>query len=115
MKTSKWLVITLAAAVTAGALLTLLSRAANPATTPGPLRGRLLERAKETLGWSDDHIAQIRAAFNSDKDDLTSLFSRLHDARKRLALGRFKRASATEASLWAWIGQGGRGPSGLGG
>jgi Spy/CpxP family protein refolding chaperone len=100
MKTSNWLVITLAAAIAAGGLFTLSSRAANPAAPQGPFRGRLLERAKEKLGLSDDQIAQIKAAFKADKDNLTSLLARLHDARTGLR-SVIQGSDATEASVRA--------------
>jgi len=100
MKTSKWLVVTVAAALAAGGLFTLNSRAANHAASPGRARGHLLERAKEKLGLSDEQVAQIKGIFKADKDGLTSLMTRLHEARAGLR-SAIQAADATEASVRA--------------
>ena len=84
MKTSKWLVLTFAAAVAVGGLFTLTSRAAHLASPQGRLRGHLLERVKEKLGLSDDQAVQIKGVFKADKDNLTKLMTRWHEARAGL-------------------------------
>jgi Spy/CpxP family protein refolding chaperone len=100
MRTAKWLILSLAATITVGGLFTFSSRAANPAASQGPFRGRLLERAKEKLGLSADQVTQIRAAFKADKDNLASLLVRLHDARTGLR-SAIQASDATEASVRA--------------
>jgi Spy/CpxP family protein refolding chaperone len=100
MKTSKWLVITLAAAVAAGGLFTLTTRAENPAAARGQFRGRLLERAKEKLGLSDAQVTQIKAVLKGDKVNPTSLLARLHAARAGLR-SAIQAPDATEASVRA--------------
>jgi Spy/CpxP family protein refolding chaperone len=100
MKTSNWLVITVAATVAAGGLFALTSRAANPVSPPGRLHGHLLERAKEKLGLSDTQVAQIKGVFKADKDNLTGLLTRWHEARAGLR-SAIQAADATETSVRA--------------
>jgi Spy/CpxP family protein refolding chaperone len=100
MSTAKWLILSLAATITVGGLFALSSRAANPAASQGPFRGRLLEQAKEKLGLSAVQVTQIRAALKTDQDNLTSLLARLHDARTGLR-SAIQAPDATEASVRA--------------
>ncbi len=99
MKTSKWLIITLAAALTAGGFIAYTAHAAEKnVALQRPFRGRLLERAKEKLGLTDEQAAQIKAVLKSEKDNITSLLTRLHDARAGLR-GAIQASGATEASV----------------
>ena len=89
MKNSKsftWVRPILAAALAAGGIT--FSNASFAATSVpegrAALRGRLLERAKEQLGLSDDQVAQIKSILQADKDTLVDLLSRLHAARAGL-------------------------------
>jgi len=97
MKTLTWFAITLAAAVTAGGLTSLNAYAAD-APAQRPLRGRLLERAKEKLGLTDDQIAQIKAELAPEKQNLQNLLTRLHEVRVGLR-NAIQAPDATEASV----------------
>jgi len=85
MKTT-FLVGSLAVALLAGGLTVLHTHAADSSgDTQRPLRGgKLLERARAKLGITDEQAAQIKAQFKSEKDNLTSLLTRLHDSRSDL-------------------------------
>jgi len=84
MKTSKWFVITLAAALSTGGFMVLKARAAELPLAQRHLRGQFLERAKDKLGLSDDQVAQIKAQLLAEKETLKSLIANLHDARAGL-------------------------------
>jgi Spy/CpxP family protein refolding chaperone len=99
MKTSKWLIITLAAALTAGGFIAYNAHAAEKNAAPQrPFRGRLLERAKEKLGLTDEQAVQIKAVLKSEKDNITSLLTRLQDAHAGLREA-IQSSDATEASV----------------
>ena len=99
MKT-KWFVLTLAAALSAGGLFVLNAHAADSTAPRTALHGRLLERAKEKLGLTDAQVVQIKAVLKSDKDSLTGLLTRLHEARSGLR-NAIQSPDATEASVRA--------------
>jgi Spy/CpxP family protein refolding chaperone len=98
MNTKKFLVSTLAAAVTAGGLLALPSQAAEGARLARRAPGPLLERAKEKLGLTDSQATQIKAVLKAKRETLTGLISKLHGARVGLR-GAIQAADATEASV----------------
>jgi Spy/CpxP family protein refolding chaperone len=102
MKTSKWFGLILAAILGVGGLPLLNAHAANdPAPQDrGALRGRFLERAKQKLGVTDDQGTQIKAVLKTDKDILTRLLSRLHEARGGLRAA-IQAPDASEASVRA--------------
>ncbi len=100
MKTSKWLVIAVAAALGASGLVVLKARAADRATSGRPVRGQFLERAREKLGLSDDQVSQIKAQLLAEKDNLKTLISKWHDARIGLREA-IQASDATEASVRA--------------
>jgi Spy/CpxP family protein refolding chaperone len=100
MKNTKWLIITLAAAVTAGGLFVLKTQAAERAGLQRPSRGRLLERAKEELALSDDQVTKIKTELQTEKDSLKSLILKLHEARVTLRQ-TIQAADATETSVRA--------------
>jgi Spy/CpxP family protein refolding chaperone len=80
MKTSKWLVMTLAAAMAAGGV-TLVRARALEAGAGGLGRGRFLAQAKEKLGLSNDQVSQIKGQLGADREQLTKLLTAWHDAR----------------------------------
>lgn len=100
MRTSKWFALTLAAAMTSGGFIALHTAAAGAASINRPARGRLLERAKEKLGITDDQAAQIKAILKADKENLASLLTHLHSARGELREA-IRSDSANEASVRA--------------
>src|SRR5205807_2607127 len=100
MKITKCFALILAVTVAAGGLVVFNASAAKAANGEGRSRGRLLERAKEKLGVSDDQAAQIKAILKADKDSITSLMSRMHEARAGLR-GAIQSTDATEASVRA--------------
>ena len=100
MKTSKWLAITVAAALSAGGLIVLKSHARERVIGPHAFRGQLLERAKEKLGITDEQVSRIKGELAGEKDTLKSLIAKWHDARVGLRQA-IKAAEATEASVRA--------------
>ncbi len=98
MKT-KTLLVTLAAALTAGGLLWGVAHATEGSR--GPFRpGQLLQRAAEELGLTEQQRATIRDVLVSEKDTLKDLLTRLHEARKGLRQA-IRAQDATEASVRA--------------
>ncbi len=83
MKTTKWLSITLAAALNLGGWMATPSLAADGAAPAFP-RGRISQRLAEKLNLTDDQKAQIKAVLSGEKGALTALLGQLHDARKAL-------------------------------
>jgi Spy/CpxP family protein refolding chaperone len=81
MKTSRWIALTVAAAVLAGGWFTLSAAPLKRQAADGPARGRMLERAKEKLGLTDDQITQIKSVIKDDKENISSIVKRIHDAR----------------------------------
>jgi Spy/CpxP family protein refolding chaperone len=100
MKTSKWLVLTVAAVLAAGGVFVFHAQAAENAAPQRPLRGHFLQRAKEKLGLSDEQVAQIKTQLASEKDTLKNLISKWHDARVNLR-STIQAPDATEASVRA--------------
>jgi Spy/CpxP family protein refolding chaperone len=98
MKTTKWLILTTAAALTAGGLITLHARPANKAGQQRIAQGRFLERAKEKLDLTDEQVAQIKAVLKSERETITGLLSLMHDARTGLREA-IQAPEATETSV----------------
>lgn len=97
MKKTHWFSIALAAAVFAGGYLPQTSIARDAASHRPLFRGLLIESA---LGLTDQQTTQIRAILKAEKDTLTHLLTRLHEAR--IGLRQAIRApGATEASVRA--------------
>ena len=85
MKTTKWLSITLAAAVNLGGWTTIPSLAADTsAPAPASARGQLRARIAEKLNLTDDQKAQIKTVLSGEKGTLVTLLGQLHGARKAL-------------------------------
>jgi periplasmic protein CpxP/Spy len=99
MKTKKWLVIGVAAAVTVGGLTLVRARAddANPAHFG---RGRFLSRVKKALDLSDDQVSKIKSELGADKTKLTGLLTAWHDAQISLR-ETIQKPGATEAEIRA--------------
>jgi periplasmic protein CpxP/Spy len=83
MKTTKWLSITLAAALNIGGWMATPSLAADGVAPAFP-RGRISQRIAEKLNLTDDQKAQIKTVLSGEKDVLMPLLGQLHDARKAL-------------------------------
>jgi Spy/CpxP family protein refolding chaperone len=98
MKVVKWIALSSVAAVICGGVLVSNVSAARAASTEGRTHGRLLARAKEKLGVTDEQVTQIRAVLKADKDNITSLMSRLHEAHTGLREA-IQASDATEASV----------------
>ena len=81
MKMSKLLVITLAAGLGAGGLCVFNTHAAERAGAQRAFHGRLLEKAREKLGLTDEQVGKIKTELKGEKETLKGLISRLHDAR----------------------------------
>jgi Spy/CpxP family protein refolding chaperone len=76
----------------------LNSRAADSAVAARPFGGKLGERIQEKLDLSDDQLAQIKAQFQSEKDNITGLLTRLHAAHTQLRAA-IQKSGATETSV----------------
>ena len=100
MKTKKYLILSVAAALVVSGVTVFNSQAAEASARQRPLRARLMERAKQRPGLSDEQTAQIRAIVKSEKDNLNPLLTRLHDARASLRQA-IQAPSATESSVRA--------------
>jgi len=83
MKTTKWLSITLAAALNVGGWMATPSLAADGVAPASP-RGRISRRIAEKLNLTADQKAQIKTVLSREKDTLMPLPGQLHDARKGL-------------------------------
>src|SRR5262245_28272413 len=84
MKTLKSLTLAMAAAIIVGGITVPRIEAAQP---DGPLaqrRDALRARLIEKLELTEDQIAKIKAELRAEKDTLTRLLKRLHDAHGQL-------------------------------
>ena len=100
MNASKWIAKSLAAALFVGGFTVNLRAADSDAPQPAPARARLLQRVREKLDLTDDQVARIKAVVAPEKEALTGLISRLHEARKALRES-IQSADATESSVRA--------------
>jgi Spy/CpxP family protein refolding chaperone len=100
MNKSKWLVISMAAALSAGGLFVLKAQAAERVAAQRPLRGQWLERAREKLGLTDEQVAQIKAQLQGEIGTVKDLITKLHQERIGLREA-IQSAGATEASVRA--------------
>src|SRR5882757_6437146 len=82
MKTKTIFIVTAAAIIAGGLIVTTSLAADNPAA--GPLRGQMFKRIAERLDLTADQKAQIKTILAGEKDTLQSLLGQLHDARKDL-------------------------------
>lgn len=100
MKTLKIAALVAAVALAVGGVFVLNSRAAQTDQSTDNAGGKWRERIKEKLNLSDDQIAQIKSQFKSEKGNITSLLSRLRDARSQLR-AEIQKSDATESSVRA--------------
>lgn len=98
MKKLKSVSCMLAFALTVGAAFTVHVQAADPGKRP--LRGFLVQRAKEHLGLTPSQINGIKAVITADKEILIKLLDRLHDTRIDLR-ETIQSPEATETSVRA--------------
>jgi Spy/CpxP family protein refolding chaperone len=97
MKT-KYLIMTLAAAVAVGEFTLYQAQAAEQ--DAGRIRHPILRRIAERLNLTEEQKAQIKTVLTDEKNSLKSLFTRLHAARKDLR-DAIHASSATETSVRA--------------
>jgi Spy/CpxP family protein refolding chaperone len=83
MKTFKYAALIAAVVLAMGGLFAPTTRAAQ-STTNGSPSGKLRERVKEKLNLTDDQLAQIKTALKSEKENIKSLLTRLHEAHAQL-------------------------------
>jgi Spy/CpxP family protein refolding chaperone len=98
MKTSKYIVFSVAAALVVGAVIAVNSRAAEDAAPERPLAGKMRERVKEKLNLSEEQAAKIKSELKAEKSNITSLLTRLHDARTELR-AEIQKPGASETSV----------------
>jgi protein CpxP len=99
MNTLRRMSLILAVAVAAGGLIASnASGTEKPTRRGGLVRERLAERAREKLDLTDDQIARIKEVFQSEKETLRDLVSRLREARA-VFRNAIRAADATEASV----------------
>jgi Spy/CpxP family protein refolding chaperone len=87
-----------AATLLVGELTLLNAHAAERSLAQHAGQGRLLERAKEKLGLTDEQVAQIKMELGAEKETLKGLLARLHEARIGLREA-IHSAGATDASV----------------
>src|SRR5437667_3477042 len=99
MKTSKWLALTMAAAITAGVItVSRIHAATSSAGLFAQRRAALRSRLIETLGLTEEQVAKIKAELRAEKATLTSLLKRLHDAHEQLR-GTIRQDGVTEDAV----------------
>jgi Spy/CpxP family protein refolding chaperone len=82
MKT-KLFILTLAAAIVAGGIITTQTLAADPAESM-PLRGKMRQRIAEKLNLTATQKTEIKTVLAGEKDTLKSLLATWHAARNDL-------------------------------
>lgn len=100
MKTSKWLALTLAVTILAGGSFILHAAPRKAVATEKPGRGASLQRAREKLDLTDEQVTRIKAVLKADKENLTSLISRMREARGSLR-ETIRKPDANETSVRA--------------
>lgn len=98
MKTLKYFALLTAALLAIGGVFALNSRAAQSASDDDAPGGKLGERVKEKLNLSPDQLAKIKSELKAERDNITSLLTRLHDTHTQLRT-EIHKADATEASV----------------
>jgi len=87
-----------AAALAVGGLTLLKAHAAERPLAQNAGHGRLLERAKQKLGLTDEQVAQIKTELGAEKETLKGLLTRLHEARVGLR-DAIHSSDATDSSV----------------
>lgn len=98
MKIAKYLGLAATIALVIGGASALNSRAAQSAGEDGALGGKWRQRIKEQLNLTPDQVAQIKAQLKSERGNITSILSRLHDARAQLR-AEIQKPDAKETSV----------------
>jgi Spy/CpxP family protein refolding chaperone len=84
MKSSNWLLVTVAATLTCSGLAFSNCKAAESDTAQRPGRQHWLKQAKEALGLTEEQSDKIKSVLRAEKDVLKDLISGLHQARTAL-------------------------------
>ena len=85
MKTAKWFVIAMAAAVAVGGVMMVQAQNAGAgAGRPGPGQGRLLARIADRLDLTAEQRAKIKTVLAGERETLNGLLTSLHQARTAL-------------------------------
>src|SRR6266568_244550 len=84
MKTSKWLALTMAAAIIAGGITVSRIQAAPLAGPFAQRRAAVRSRLVEKLGLTEEQVAKIKVELRAERETLTRLLQRLHDAHEQL-------------------------------
>jgi Spy/CpxP family protein refolding chaperone len=100
MKTPQCFALILAATITLGGVSASYAASTKAAASERPVRNRLLTHAKEKLALTDEQISQIKGVLKADKENLTTLFSRLREARSGVR-DAIRAADANESSVRA--------------
>jgi periplasmic protein CpxP/Spy len=100
MNISKWMVITMATGATAGGLIVFKMQAAESTQSQRPLRGQLLQRAKEKLELTNEQITKIKNELNGEAVVLKGLISKLHQTRVALRVA-IQASDANESTVRA--------------
>ena len=93
MKTQKYIVRITTLAVCIGGLIVFNAPAQDNGPASGIGSGRLVERAKEKLGLTDEQLGQIKDVLKSEKTGIISLLARLRDSRAELRAASVKVAT----------------------
>jgi Sigma-70, region 4 len=80
MNKSNWLVISVAAALTAGGLILFKTQAAEPSVNQASPHRQWLQRARERLGLTDEQVAQIKTELQGEVATVKDMIASLHDA-----------------------------------
>ena len=96
MKNSNW--FALGAASLLGAAASSPALAQSGAGQRPPVWAQMFERIRERLGLTDDQVAQIKAQLQPERETLTDLILRLHDAKGALRRS-IHSSDATEAAI----------------
>ena len=83
MKSSKWLAL-MAAAIIAGGITVSSIQAAQSAGPFAQRRAALRSRLIERLGLTEEQVAKIKFELRAERETLTRLLKRLHDAHGQL-------------------------------
>ena len=76
MTTTKWLALSMAAAIIVGGITVSRIQAAQSAGPFARQRSALRSRLIERLGLTEEQVAKIKAELRAEKDTLTSLLKR---------------------------------------
>ena len=87
-----------AVAVAMGGVFVYTARAAQSTSAESAAGGKWRARIKQQLNLSEDQLSQIKVQLKAEKENITGLLTRLHDARSGLRT-EIQNASASETSV----------------